>query len=75
MNIFDQYKNNIKNILKNLSKKNKIILPKNLDAINTEIPPKAFNSDISSWNVSKVTTLYESKSSHPVFVSLRFRDE
>ena len=35
----------------------------------------AFNSDISGWDVSKVTTLADSKSSHPVFVSLRFRDE
>ena len=35
----------------------------------------AFNSDISSWDVSKVTNLGESKSSHPIFVSLRFRDE
>ena len=61
MNIFDQYKNNIKNILKNLSKKNKIILPKNLDAINTEIPPKAFNSDIST-NVAMVLSKINKRS-------------
>ena len=26
-----------------------------------------FNSDISSWDISKVTTLYNSKSLHPLF--------
>ena len=40
MNIFDQYLDKIKKIILDLSKKGKIILPDNLDGINTEIPPE-----------------------------------
>ena len=48
MNIFDQYLDKIKKIILDLSKKGKIILPDNLDGINTEIPPEKFNCDISA---------------------------
>ena len=48
MNIFDEYLEKIKKILLDLSNKGKIILPDDLDGINTEIPPSKFNCDISS---------------------------
>ena len=48
MNIFDEYLRKIKKILLDLSKEGKIILPDDLDGINTEIPPSKFNCDISS---------------------------
>ena len=48
MNIFDLYLIKIKDILKDLSKQNKIILPQNLEGITTEIPPVKFDSDIST---------------------------
>ena len=43
MNIFEQYLDEIKKILLDLSKKGNLILPDNLDGINTEIPPIKFN--------------------------------
>ena len=46
MNIFDQYLEKIKIIILNLSYKGELILPDNLEGINTELPPKKFNSDI-----------------------------
>ena len=48
MNIFDLYLIKIKDILKDLSKQNKIILPENLEGITAEIPPVKFDSDIST---------------------------
>ena len=48
MNIFDEYLEKIKKILLDLSNESKIILPDDLDGINTEIPPSKFNCDISS---------------------------
>ena len=48
MNIFDDYLEKIKKTLIDLSKENKIVLPDNLNGINTEIPPSKFNCDISS---------------------------
>ena len=48
MNIFDLYLIKIKDILKDLSKQGKIILPQNLEGITTEIPPVKFDSDIST---------------------------
>ena len=48
MNIFDDYLEKIKRTLIDLSKEDKIVLPDNLDGINTEIPPSKFNCDISS---------------------------
>ena len=46
MNIFDQYLDNLKKILLDLSKQGEIILPDKLDGINAEIPPEKFNCDI-----------------------------
>ncbi len=48
MNIFELYKDKINKILLDMSKNGKIILPDELDGINTEIPPAKFNSDIST---------------------------
>ena len=48
MNIFDLYLIKIKDILKDLSKQNKIILHQNLEGITAEIPPVKFDSDIST---------------------------
>ena len=48
MNIFDDYLEKIKKTLIDLSKEDKIVLPDNLNGINTEIPPSKFNCDISS---------------------------
>ena len=45
----------------NLSAKGKIILPDNLEGINTELPPKKFNSDIST-NVAMVLSKINKKS-------------
>ena len=44
MNIFDLYLIKIKDILNDLSKQNKIILPQNLEGITAEIPPVKFDS-------------------------------
>ena len=60
MNIFDQYLDKIKKIILDLSKKGKIILPDNLDGINTEIPPGKFNCDIST-NVAMVLSKINKK--------------
>ena len=60
MNIFDQYLDKIKKIILDLSKKGKIILPDNLDGINTEIPPEKFNCDIST-NVAMVLSKINKK--------------
>ncbi len=60
MNIFDQYLDRIKKIILDLSKKGKIILPDNLDGINTEIPPEKFNCDIST-NVAMVLSKINKK--------------
>ena len=60
MNIFDQYLDKIKKIILDLSKKGKIILPDNLDGINTEIPPEKFNFDIST-NVAMVLSKINQK--------------
>ena len=48
MNIFEIYKEKIKNLIIDLNKKNTIKIPKNLDHINVDIPPDKFNADISS---------------------------
>ena len=60
MNIFDQYLDKIKKILSDLSDKDIIILPKNLDGINTEIPPEKFNCDLST-NVGMVLSKINKK--------------
>ena len=61
MNIFDDYLEKIKKTLIDLSKDGKIILPENLDGINTEIPPLKFNCDISS-NVAMFLSKINKKS-------------
>jgi len=61
MNIFDDYLENIKKILINLSKEGKIVLPDSLEGINTEIPPSKFDCDISS-NVAMFLSKINKKS-------------
>ena len=61
MNIFEQYLDNIKKILLDLSKKGDLILPENLDGITSEVPPEKFNSDIST-NVAMVLSKVNKKS-------------
>ena len=61
MNIFDQYLENIKKILIDLSNNGNLILPEKLDGITTEIPPSKFNSDIST-NVAMVLSKLNKKS-------------
>tara|TARA_B100001121_G_scaffold303620_2_gene317817 strand:+ start:422 stop:2155 length:1734 start_codon:yes stop_codon:yes gene_type:complete len=61
MNIFDQYLEKIKIIILNLSNKGEIILPDKLDAINAELPPEKFNSDIST-NVALMLSKINKKS-------------
>ena len=48
MNIFEEYLDKIKKVLLDLSKNGELILPDNLDGINTEIHPEKFNCDIST---------------------------
>ena len=60
MNIFDQYLDNLKKILLDLSKQGEIILPDKLDGINAEIPPEKFNCDIST-NVAMVLSKINKK--------------
>ena len=61
MNIFDQYLDNIKKILLDLSKNGNLVLPDNLDGITAEIPPSKFDSDIST-NVAMVLSKVNKKS-------------
>ena len=53
MNIFDIYLDKIIRIVTNQNKKDLLKLPKKLDSINVDIPPKQFDCDIST-NVSMV---------------------
>ena len=48
MNIFDQFLEKIKITLLELSNKNNLILPDNLNGITAEIPPSKFDCDIST---------------------------
>jgi len=61
MNIFDQYLDNLKKIILDLSKKGDLILPDKLDGITAEIPPSKFKSDIST-NVAMVLSKVNKKS-------------
>ena len=61
MNIFEQYLDNIKKIILDLSKKGDLILPENLDGITSEMPPEKFNSDLST-NVAMVLSKANKKS-------------
>tara|TARA_Y100001970_G_scaffold244145_1_gene310016 strand:+ start:409 stop:2139 length:1731 start_codon:yes stop_codon:yes gene_type:complete len=53
MNIFEIYREQIVNLLKELSSQNILQLPENLNNINVDIPPLKFDGDISS-NVAMV---------------------
>ena len=61
MNIFDEFSTKLKKILLDLSKKEELILPSNINVITTEIPPLKFNSDIST-NVAMVLSKLNKKS-------------
>ena len=61
MNIFEEYLDRIKKVLLDLSKKGNLVIPNNLDGITTEIPPKKFNSDIST-NVAMFLSKINNKS-------------
>ncbi len=60
MNIFENYLERIKKILFELSQKDELILPDNLDGISAEIPPTKFNCDIST-NVAMVLSRVNKK--------------
>ena len=60
MNIFESYLERIKKILFELSQKDELILPDNLDGISAEIPPTKFNCDIST-NVAMVLSRVNKK--------------
>ncbi len=61
MNIFENYLDKIKKILIDLSNKNELVLPIELNGITTEIPPIKFNSDLST-NVALVLSKSNKKS-------------
>ena len=61
MNIFEEYLDRIIKVLLDLSKKGNLVVPNNLDGITTEIPPKKFNSDIST-NVAMFLSKINNKS-------------
>ncbi len=53
MNIFENYRNKILNIINNESNKNKLKLPEKLSSINVDVPPLQFDGDLST-NVAMV---------------------
>ena len=61
MNIFELYLDKIKSIIVNLSKEGEIIIPETFNGINSEIPPKKFDCDIST-NVAMVLSKLNKKS-------------
>ena len=61
MNIFNLYLEKIKIFILNQSDKGKLVLPDSLDAINIELAPEKFNSDIST-NVAMVLSKINKKS-------------
>ena len=69
MNIFDQYLDNLKKILSDLSKNTDLVLPDNLDSVTAEIPPPKFNSDIST-NVAMVLSKVNKKSPYDLAITL-----
>jgi len=71
MNIFDEYLNKIKNIIKDQNKKGLLNLPENLNSINVDIPPEHFDCDIST-NVSMV--LAKINSTKPVDLANRLSE-
>ena len=69
MNIFDQYLDNLKKILSDLSKNTDLVLPDNLDGVTAEIPPPKFNSDIST-NVAMILSKVNKKSPYDLAITL-----
>ena len=61
MNIFENYKETISKLLKELSDKGHLIIPDDLSIINLDIPPAKFDGDISS-NVAMVIAKKNQKS-------------
>ena len=60
MNIFEIYREQIINLVKDLNSKNILQLTENLKSINVDIPPKKFDADISS-NVAMVLSKLNKK--------------
>jgi len=65
MNIFEIYREQIVNLLKELSRQNILQLPENLNNINVDIPPLKFDGDISS-NVAMVLSKLNKKSPNDI---------
>jgi len=65
MNIFEIYREQIVNLLKELSRQNILQLPENLNNINVDIPPLKFDGDISS-NVAMVLSRLNKKSPNDI---------
>ena len=61
MNIFDLYLDKIILLVKKLNSEGSLELPKSLNAINVDIPPKNFNCDIST-NVAMVLSKINKRS-------------
>ena len=61
MNIFEQFLDNLNEILLDLSKKGDLILPDTISGITAEMPPSKFDSDIST-NVAMVLSKINKKS-------------
>ena len=61
MNIFKLYRDKIIDILKSANEDNLIKLPKNLNSINVDLPPRKFNYDIST-NIAMVLSKPNEKS-------------
>jgi len=60
MNIFETYREQIVNLVKELGNKNILKLPENLNSINADIPPVKFDADISS-NVAMILSKLNEK--------------
>ena len=65
MNIFEIYREQIVNLLKELSSQNILQLPENLNNINVDIPPLKFDGDISS-NVAMILSKLNKKSPNDI---------
>ena len=77
MNIFQKYLDIIKKLVIDMADKNELILPKNLEGINAEIPPEKFESDIST-NVAMILAKINKKSpidlANQIAVKLKKKD-
>ena len=60
MNIFEIYREQIINLIKELNNKNVLLIPENLNSVNVDIPPVKFDCDISS-NVAMVLSKLNQK--------------